>query len=130
MGSTVKLRKVLLVDDDRNIRRIGELSLGLIGGIEVTLADSGPHAVELAANDPPDVVLLDVSMPEVDGPSTLKLLHANPVTANVPIIFLTAWTQDDEVAHLLSLGAVGVIAKPFDPMTLAADVERCFGDRP
>lgn len=108
--------KALLVDDDPDIRTIGEVSLATVGGFEVVVAESGLACLDRAQSARPDVILLDVMMPELDGPSTLRRLRADPRTADIPVIFLTAKVQ--ERGSYLKLGAAGVINKPFDPMTL------------
>jgi CheY-like chemotaxis protein len=112
------IRKVLLVDDDADLRRLGKLSLGKIGGWEVVVAASGEAAVDLAARELPDVVLMDVSMPGMDGCAALAKLREEPKTAAIPIVFMTARALPDEVARLVALGAAGVITKPFDVMDL------------
>jgi CheY-like chemotaxis protein len=116
--------KVLLVDDEPDIRRIAHLSLHRVGKMQVVMAASGAEALDLAARELPDVVLLDVMMPELDGPSTFQRLRALPATAGIPVIFMTAKAQKHEVEAFRALGAAGVIPKPFDPMTLAAEVRR------
>lgn len=108
---------VLLVDDDADIRFIGELALARVGGFAVTLAESGEECLRLAASLP-DVILLDVMMPGMDGTETLGRLRADPALEGIPVIFMTAKVQHSEVARYRELGAAGVIAKPFDPMTL------------
>ena len=110
--------RVLLVDDDDDIRSIGELALVEVGGMHTVVASSGPMALEVAARDRPDVVLLDVMMPGMDGPTTLRRLREQPETAAIPVVFVTAKVQRHEVQRYLDLGAIGVIGKPFDPMTL------------
>jgi CheY-like chemotaxis protein len=110
--------KVLLVDDDDDIRSIGELALVEVGGMSVVLASSGAMALEVAARELPDVVLLDVMMPGMDGLTTFRRLREQPATATIPIVFVTAKVQRHEVQRYLELGAIGVIGKPFDPMTL------------
>jgi two-component system OmpR family response regulator len=110
-------RRILLVDDDPDIRQIAALSLRRIGQFDVRLASSGPEALELAAMDPPDLVLLDVSMPGMDGPATLEALRAGK-GASVPVVFFTATSSEVEVARLCALGAVAVIPKPFDVAAL------------
>ena len=120
----MSFRKALLIDDDPDIRTIGRLSLAHVGGLEVTLAASGLEGIDLARSVRPDVILLDVMMPELDGPSTLQRLRADPVLASIPIIFMTAKVQPHEVARYEAMGAAGVIAKPFNPMTLAEDIRR------
>jgi CheY-like chemotaxis protein len=118
------LRKVLLVDDENDIRTVGNLSLSRVGGWQTLLASSGAEAVALAAAERPDLILLDVMMPGMDGPTTLGQLRAQEATARTPIIFMTAKSQKHEVARYLELGAVGVISKPFDPMTLPTEIKK------
>lgn len=124
-----KIQSVLVVDDDRDIRRIAELTLRNVGGWTVLLAASGAEAVEVAGRERPDVILLDVMMPVADGPTTLARLRTSPDTLAIPVIFVTARVQQHEVARYLALGAVGVLAKPFDPMTLATQIEEIVGGR-
>lgn len=112
------LKKVLLVDDEPDIRRIGQFSLTAVGKLQVVIATSGVEAVEIAAREQPDVVLLDVMMPGIDGPTTLGRLRESPQTREIPVIFMTAKVQRAEVERYLQLGARGVINKPFDPMLL------------
>jgi len=116
------LSKVLLVDDEPDIRRIGQISLEHVGRWKVVQANSGREALGLAASEQPDVILLDVMMPELDGPGTLARLREVPATADIPVIFMTAKAQPHEVAGYRALGAAGVIAKPFDPMTLPGEI--------
>jgi two-component system OmpR family response regulator len=116
------IRKVMMVDDEPHIRRIGELSLRGVGKWQVVLAGSGKEAVELARREQPDVILLDVMMPGMDGPATLAELRDSGDTASIPVIFLTAKAQRHEVERYRMLGAAGVLTKPFDPMTLPDDV--------
>jgi CheY-like chemotaxis protein len=117
------IRKVLLVDDEADIRKIAALTLSKIGGWEVAQASSGPQAIEMA-RDRPDVILLDVMMPGMDGPSTLEALRADPATSAIPVIFVTAKIQAPERERIALLGAAGIIAKPFDAMLLPAQVRR------
>lgn len=118
------IRKVMLVDDEDDIRTIGNLSLSRVGGWQTVLAASGAEALSKAAAEQPDLILLDVMMPGMDGPTTLGQLRAQEATAKTPVIFMTAKVQKQEVARYLELGAVGVIGKPFDPMTLPAEIKR------
>jgi CheY-like chemotaxis protein len=118
------IRKVLLVDDEDDIRTIGKVSLSRVGGWETVLASSGAEALTKAAAERPDLILLDVMMPGMDGPTTFGQLRAQEATAKTPVIFMTAKIQKQEVARYLELGAVGVIGKPFDPMTLPAEIKR------
>ena len=115
---------ILLVDDDNDIRRIAQLALERVGGHRVRLAESGHVALQLAREKVPDVILLDVMMPHFDGPSVLAALRAEPATQRVPVLFVTAKVQKHESERFLALGAAGIVAKPFDPMTLADTIEK------
>jgi two-component system, OmpR family, response regulator len=119
------MKRVLLVDDDATIREIAQLSLERVGDWRVTAAPSGPAAVEIACGrESFDAVLLDVMMPGLDGPQTLERLRgSDAVGATTPIVFLTAKLQPADRERLREAGAAGVIAKPFDPMGLAAELD-------
>jgi CheY-like chemotaxis protein len=114
--------RILLVDDEPDIREVLDISLGLDREFITRGCASGADALVTAAEWSPSLILLDVMMPHMDGPTTLANLRKNPRTAHIPIVFLTARTQSGEVEQYLSLGAQGVLSKPFDPMTLAASV--------
>jgi two-component system OmpR family response regulator len=112
---------VLIVDDDEDIRRIARLSLERIGGWQVTEAGSAVAALDATAAASFDAVLLDVMMPDVDGPTLLDRLRPRLGDA-VPVVFLTAKVQPADVEALMARGAAGVIAKPFDPMGLPGEL--------
>jgi CheY-like chemotaxis protein len=114
--------RLLHVEDEPDIREVVELSLALDPIFETRSCESGTEGLTVAAEWQPDIILLDVMMPVLDGPETLAKLRANPGTARIPVVFMTARAQSSEADRFRSLGAVGVIAKPFDPMTLAASV--------
>jgi len=124
------LRSVLYVDDEPDIRTIVQIALGLASDLTVHTGDSGIHALELARALSPDVVLLDVMMPGLDGPATLSRMRSDPVLAHIPVIFITAKAMPKEVAQFRKMGAVGVIAKPFDPMQLRKQLLCLWEDRP
>jgi CheY-like chemotaxis protein len=113
---------VLHIDDEPDIREIVALSLGLYPELAVLSCASGEDGLAAATADRPDLILLDVMMPVMDGPTTLAHLRENPRTAAIPVVFMTARALSREIEQFKSLGAAGVIAKPFDPMTLAASV--------
>jgi two-component system, OmpR family, response regulator len=117
----VNIEKVLMVEDDANIRLIAEIALEGVGNWEVFLADGGQAGIETALREKPDLILLDVMMPGMDGPTTLARLKEcmNPMP---PVIFLTAKVQSAEIAQYEDLGAAGVIRKPFDPISLPDDI--------
>ena len=119
--------KVLVVDDEPDIRRIAKLGLSRVGGMEVVEAANGMEALVRAKEDKPDAVLLDVMMPRLDGPSTLARLREDPATSGIPVVFLTAKAIAAELDRLKSLGAAGVLTKPFDPMTLARELRAILG---
>jgi CheY-like chemotaxis protein len=114
--------RVLHVDDEPDIREVAEISLGLDPGLVLRSCESGAQALAVAAEWHPDIIVLDVMMPAMDGPATLAKLRENRATSAIPVIFMTARAQSREVDRFRALGAIGVIAKPFDPMTLAASV--------
>jgi len=114
--------RVLHIDDEPDIREIIEISLGLDRAFTIRSCESGAEGLVAAAEWSPDVIILDVMMPVMDGPATLARLRENPKTAGIPVIIMTARAQVRELDRFRALGAVGVIAKPFDPMTLAASV--------
>jgi two-component system OmpR family response regulator len=118
------IRKVMLVDDEDDIRTVGNLSLSRVGGWQTVLASSGAEALVKGAAERPDLILLDVMMPGMDGPTTFGRLRAQEATAQTPIIFMTAKIQKQEVARYMELGAAGVIGKPFDPMTLPSEIKK------
>jgi DNA-binding response OmpR family regulator len=121
--------KVLIIDDDADIRTIARLSLSRVGGMDVIEAAGGAEGVRKAQDERPDVILLDVMMPTMDGSQTLAALRAQPATAMTPVILLTAKARWAEVERLTALGAAGVLIKPFDPRTLSEDV-RAFIKQP
>jgi len=118
------LNKVLYVEDDPDIRAIAELALQDVGGFNAALCSSGQQALRVAPEFGPDLILLDVMMPEMDGPETMRRLRVLDATRSTPVIFMTARIQSSEIEEYLALGAIGVIPKPFDPMTLADDIRR------
>ncbi len=117
-----ELKRILFVEDEASIRTIAVTVLEAVGGYAVIACASGKQALDAAPGANADLILLDVMMPEMDGPATLKALRDIPQTAHTPAIFMTAKVQAGEIAHYKSLGALDVIAKPFDPMTLSAQI--------
>lgn len=119
---TAPLRHILCVDDENDILQVARLSLEAVGGFQVTLCEGSATALDTIRAARPDLILLDVMMPEMDGPTTLARLLEDPELKDIPVVFMTAKVQPPEMAYYLGLGAVGVIAKPFDPMALAGQV--------
>jgi two-component system OmpR family response regulator len=116
------LQKILYVDDEKDIRTIARMALEMVGKFTVKACASGSEAVDVFADFGPDLVLLDVMMPEMDGPTTLARIRLLAGGEAIPVVFMTAKVQLHEVADLKKLGALEVIAKPFDPMTLSTSI--------
>lgn len=112
---------VILAEDDPDIQLVARLALKR-AGFTVKVVGNGLEALDAIRQQPPDVVLLDWMMPELDGPETCRQLKADPITAGIPIIFLTAKSQEAEIQRGLSLGAAGYVTKPFDALALGEQV--------
>ncbi len=113
------LERVLYVEDEADMQAIAQLALEKIGGLGLCICSSGQEALGLVDDYDPDLVVLDVMMPEMDGPATLAALRERPETAGKPIVFMTGKDRPAEIERLLDLGAIGVVTKPIDPMRLA-----------
>jgi len=120
------LRSILLVEDDPDIRAIATLSLEALGGFGVTSAASGPEALAVVHALAPDLILLDYMMPGMDGGEVLATLRADPRLRDIPVAFMTAKVRPEDVIRLKSLGAVAVVAKPFDPGELPDELKRVW----
>jgi len=123
----VQRKQILLVDDEHDIREVASMTLELIGGWDVVTASSGTECIRKAQEGRPDAILLDVMMPEMDGPSTLRHLKANQQTCAIPVIFITAKVQAADKRRFMELGVDAIISKPFDPLTLAGEVSAILG---
>ena len=120
------LKRILMVEDDPDIQTVAQFALEAVGGFNVQVCGDGKSALEQTLAFEPDLILLDVMMPDMDGPAVLKALRANSHRANTPIVFMTAKVQPQEVAHYKELGALDVISKPFDPMTLSDTIAQIW----
>jgi CheY-like chemotaxis protein len=120
-------RRILIIDDEDDIRQVAALSLETVAGWEVIVASSGAQGLARAAEHQPDAILLDVMMPGMDGPSTFRELRKNPVTAKIPVILLTAKVQGPDQRRFAGLGVEAVLVKPFDPLTLSTQMEEILG---
>lgn len=120
-------KKVLYVEDEVDIQTIARIALEKIGGFKLTTCSSGQEALDQVEDFNPDIILLDVMMPEMDGLETFQALKKLPFCTKIPVVFMTARVQTHEVKHYLELGAIGVIAKPFSPLTLADQVKEILG---
>lgn len=126
-SGNIPISRVMYVEDDPDIRAIAEIALQDVGGFEALLCESGDMALKKTLDFDPELILLDVMMPGMDGPSTLKALRQLDGMAEVPVIFMTARLQSSEIREYRELGALGVIPKPFDPMTLSDKIYEILG---
>ncbi|HEY8591640.1 MAG TPA: response regulator [Sphingomicrobium sp.] len=115
-------QRILYVDDEPDIRAVAEIALQIDPELDVRTCGSGPEGISTALEWQPHLIMLDVMMPGMDGPAVLRALGANDRTSRIPVVFITARTQAADKSRLMEMGAIGVIAKPFDPMELAATV--------
>ena len=122
----MNLERILYAEDEPDIQAVAKLALEMVGGFKVLICGNGIEALAQVKDFAPHLILLDVMMPGMDGPTTLKHLRTNPATATIPVIFLTAKIQPAEVAQYQAMGALTVLAKPFNPMTLAAQVKQAW----
>jgi CheY-like chemotaxis protein len=123
----MSVRRILVVDDDKDIREVVQLSLEKVAGWQVVAVSSGREALLQAQSDSMDAILLDVMMPDMDGPTTYQHLQSDEKTRDVPVIFLTAKIQAADRRRFEELGVSCVIAKPFDPLKLAGRVADLLG---
>lgn len=120
--SRSSLRTLLYVDDEPDIREVVQLALGLADNLDVHVCESGEQALAAIPRIKPDLVVLDVMMPGMDGPTTMSRMRADPALAGIPVVFMTAKAMPQEITRFRQLGAIGVIPKPFDPMRLSEQV--------
>lgn len=120
-------KQILMIDDETDIQTVARIGLTMTSDWQVTVASSGKAGIQQAKQQLPDAILLDVMMPDMDGIATLKALKADTQTQGVPVIFLTAKSQAATRKQFYELGALGVINKPFDPMTLAGQIAGFLG---
>lgn len=122
-----KIARVLVVDDTPEVRYTVQVVLETLGGWEVVTADDGQEGVEMAIADPPDLIVMDVQMPRMDGPTAFRKLQENTATRGIPVVFLTAKAQTGDLLPLVDMGARGILHKPFEPMFLATEIARILG---
>lgn len=125
-----ELRKVMLVEDDPDIAVIAEIALREIGGLEFVHFAAGREALAGAREADPDLIILDYRMPDMNGVEVLKALRSDSLFRHIPILFMTASLMPKHVDSLIELGALAVLAKPFDPLTLADQVRQVWLERP
>ena len=120
-------KRILIIDDEYDIRAVAQLTLKTVGGWDVSIAASGNEGLAKAADEQPDVILLDVMMPDLDGIETFRALQANPATQSIPVILMTAKVQATEQRRFAELGVAGIIRKPFKAMKLPGQIAKTLG---
>jgi CheY-like chemotaxis protein len=121
------MRRILIIDDEDDIREVAALSLESVAGWAVTTACCGADGIEAAVREKPDAILMDVMMPSMDGPTTFLEMQKTPSIAHIPVVLLTAKVQGVDQRRFAGLGVSGVLFKPFDPLTLADDMAKTLG---
>jgi len=122
------MRRILIIDDEDDIREVAALSLEATAGWEVATANCGAAGIQAASSAPqPDAILMDVMMPGMDGPTTFRLMQQDPAVAKIPVLLLTAKVQGVDQRRFAGLGVAAVLFKPFDPLTLAAQISEVLG---
>lgn len=120
--NTKELERILYVEDEPDIQTIARIGLEAVGGFTLKICSSGAEAIAAVTDFNPDLILLDVMMPDMDGPTTLAELRKLPATASTPVMFMTAKAQPQEIEYFKSLGALDTVAKPFDPISLSSHI--------
>lgn len=123
----MELTKIMYAEDEPDIQAVARVALEMVGGFQVAIVNSGLELLEQVASYAPDLIMLDVMMPGMDGPSTLQALRNHPELASIPVVFMTAKVQPAEVQQYKEMGAADVIPKPFDPMNLANQLRGVWG---
>ncbi|MFN3581001.1 MAG: response regulator [Pseudomonas sp.] len=123
-----ELERIMHIEDDPSIQEVARVALEIVGGFTVLSCSSGAEGLEKLEAFAPHLILLDVMMPEMDGPETLARLRETPTAANLPVVFMTAKVQSHEITEYHQLSAAGVIIKPFDPMTLADQIRSIWNE--
>jgi CheY-like chemotaxis protein len=121
------MRRILIVDDEDDIREVAALSLEATAGWKILTASSGAEGIEIATVEHPDAILMDVMMPGVDGPTTFRNMQQIPDIASIPVLLLTAKVQGADQRRFAGLGLAGILFKPFDPLTLAEQISEVLG---
>jgi CheY-like chemotaxis protein len=121
------MRRILIIDDEDDIREVAALSLEAVAGWQILTASSGAEGMIVAALEQPDAILMDVMMPEVDGPTTFGKMQQNPAIAHIPVLLLTAKVQGVDQRRFAGLGVAAVLFKPFDPLTLSQQISTALG---
>jgi CheY-like chemotaxis protein len=121
------MRRILIIDDEDDIREVAALSLEATAGWHILTASSGAEGIDIASTEQPDAILMDVMMPGVDGPTTFARMQQTPAVAQIPVLLLTAKVQGVDQRRFAGLGLAGILFKPFDPLTLAEQISTALG---
>ena len=121
------MRRILIIDDEEDIREVASLALEATAGWQVLTAGSGVEGIAIATTEQPDAILMDVMMPDVDGPTTFRNMQQDPLVAHIPVLLLTAKVQGVDQRRFASLGVAAILVKPFDPLTLARQISEALG---
>lgn len=121
------VKRILVIDNEKYIQEVAQICLRTVAGWQVVTAGSGSEGLSRAEAEQPDAILLDVMMPDMDGPTTFQKLQANPATRHIPVILLTAKVQASDRRRYADMGMIAVIAKPFSPLELAGQVAEALG---
>lgn len=116
------MRRILLIDDEDDIREVASLTLEATAGWNVITASSGAEGIRMAESEQPEAIVMDVMMPDMDGPTTFREMQKNPAVSDIPVVLLTAKVQSVDQRRFKDLGVAAVLFKPFDPMTLAQQI--------
>lgn len=123
-----ELKHILCIDDQEDILEVTRMCLETVGGYQVTICNNGRGGIDTAREIGPDVILIDVMMPDTDGPAALRILQQDNKLRDIPVIFMTARVHKSEVEEYIKMGAVGVISKPFNPMGLAGEIQTIWSN--
>jgi two-component system, OmpR family, response regulator len=125
----MELSKILYAEDDPDIQEIGALALETLGGFTVKACDNGAEVLPAAIEFQPDMVILDIMMPGMDGVEALRVLRENDSFKDTPVIFMTAKVMKEEQQKYIEMGVLDIIAKPFDPISLCERIHEIWRDR-
>lgn len=123
------LKKILYAEDEPDVQTVVELTIQTMSDYQVKICNNGKKLLECVNEYNPDLIILDIMMPEMDGPTTFRHLKLNESTKDIPVIFMTAKAQVHEVEIFKETGAIGVITKPFDPMNLCDEIQTIWDNR-
>ena len=121
-----ELKRILYAEDEPDVQTVVELTVQTMSDYEIKICDNGKKLLENVEEYNPDLILLDVMMPEMDGPTTFKHLQENEKTKNIPVVFMTAKAQVHEIETFKETGVLGVITKPFDPINLCNEIKKIW----